>query len=96
VHNPLRVVPLAGANPRYLVDIEGAVSSLPVSLDPYVSRVRFPLVVRTGQRPTLRFQTFSLLPGASYRATAIRVFERPIDAPDAVWLEEVAGRRHTA
>src|SRR5262249_53692820 len=53
--NPLKALPVLGASPRYLVGIEGALSNVPVSLDPHVNRVRFPMLVLPGQTPTLHF-----------------------------------------
>jgi hypothetical protein len=89
VHNPLRALPIIGASPRYLVSISGAVSRLPLSLDPQMHRARFPLLIRSSQQPTLAFQTFSLLPGASWTPRVLRVFVRPLDAADQPWLTEL-------
>jgi len=86
--NPLEALPVIGASPRYLVGIEGALSNVPVSLDPHVNRVRFPMLVLPGQTPTLHFETFSLLPGASWTPKTLRVFVRPIDAGAEPWLRD--------
>jgi len=86
--NPLRALPIIGASPRYLVGIEGALSTVAVSLDPHVNRVRFPMVVMPGQTPTLHFQTFSLLPGAGWTPRTLKVFVRPIDAGADPWLRD--------
>src|SRR5205823_41111 len=40
VHNPLHVLPIVGASPRYLVRALRAVQRDPVSLNPYVTRER--------------------------------------------------------
>ena len=88
--NPLGSLPIIGASPRFLIGIEGAASRTPVSLSPFASRVRFPLVVTPGQAPTLHFQTFSLLPGASWKAHTVRLFVRPIDEGAAVWMANLA------
>lgn len=92
IHNPLHVLPIVGAEPRYLVGIEGAVSTLPVSLDPYVTRTRFPVIVRAGQRPALAFATASLLPGATWRPVSIDVYLRPLTPANQVWLADLLGR----
>lgn len=89
VHNPWRWLPIVGASPRFLIGIEGATSRMAVSLDPFVTRMRFPIIVTSGQRPVLHFQTASLLPGASWTATSLRVSERPIDAQQGPWLAEL-------
>jgi hypothetical protein len=88
-HNPLGRLPIIGATPRFLVGIQGAMSRLPVSVDPFVQRERFPVVVAPGQSPLLRFATFSLLPGASWSARSIRLYRRPIDAGTAAWFADL-------
>ncbi|HEY4216955.1 MAG TPA: hypothetical protein VGM67_07450 [Gemmatimonadaceae bacterium] len=88
-HNPLHGVPMVGASPRYLVQVAGAMSDMPISLDPWVHQTRFPLVVAPGQQPTLHFATYSLLPGASWTAHTIRVWVRPIDRGAAPWLRDL-------
>lgn len=84
--NPLHWLPIIGPSPRYLIGLEGAVSQTPVSLDPFVRHVRFPLLVSPGQRPTLHFETFSLLPGASWSARALAVSVLPVDSANQIWL----------
>jgi hypothetical protein len=64
-------------------------SRLAVSLDPFVQRERFPMVVAPGQVPTLRFVTFSLLPGASWEARTIRLYRRSIDAGSKAWFDDL-------
>jgi hypothetical protein len=85
-HNPLHWIPIIGPSPRYLIGIEGAVTRTPISLDPWVRQTRFPLLVAAGQRPTLHFETASLLPGVSWKARTLRLSVRPIDARNQVWL----------
>ncbi len=92
ISNPLHRLPLFGNSPRYLVSIGGAVSQFPVSLDPFVSTTRFPIVVLRNQRPVLYFATNSLLPGASFTPTAIRLYERHLDAKNQIWLDNVGHR----
>jgi hypothetical protein len=88
-HNPLRRLPIIGATPRFLVGIQGAMSRLAISVDPFVKRERFPIVVAPGQTPVLRFVTFSLLPGASWTPRTIRLYRRPIDAGAAPWFADL-------
>src|SRR5262249_16847459 len=54
-HNPLARLPLVGANPRFLVGIGGALPRDPVTLDPYVTKARFPLIADPRSTPTLAF-----------------------------------------
>jgi len=88
-HNPLHILPVVGATPRYLIGIQGSMSPYAFSLDPFVRRGRFPLVVAPGQMPLLRFATYSLLPGASWTPKTIRLFRRPIDAGTAAWFNDL-------
>jgi len=88
--NPFHVLPVIGASPRYLVAINGAMSRLPVSLDPFVAKSRFPLLVAPGQHPSLQFQAFSLLPGARIVPKVVRIFVRPLDSGAARWLSDVS------
>jgi hypothetical protein len=89
VRNGLRWLPIVGTTPRYLVGIEGAMSRVPISLNPFVGRMRFPVIIERGKQPSLAFQTFSLLPGASWRPQRLTVFVRRIDAETAPWFNEV-------
>jgi len=89
VHNPWRRLPVIGASPRFLIGIGGAASRFPVSLNPWTRRMRFPIVVRPGEQPVLHFQTASLLPGASWTAKTLRLWQRPIDAQQAPWLADL-------
>jgi hypothetical protein len=84
--NPLARLPLVGANPRFLVGIGGAAIRNAVTLDPYVTTTRFPLVAAPGSTPTLSFRTFSLLPGASIKIDGIRVWQVPVTGTNQEWL----------
>ena len=84
--NPLGFIPLVGSNPRFLVGVTGALPRYPVTLDPYVTTARFPLVAAPRSTPTLAFRTFSLLPGASLEVRQIRVFSVPVVGPNQQWL----------
>jgi hypothetical protein len=86
VDNPLRSLPLIGASPRYLIGVGGAYNDTPVSLAPYARRARFLLLASPEQTPSLHFQTFSLLPGASYAPSVVRVYSRPMDERNQKWV----------
>ncbi len=92
IHNPLHALPLVGASPRYLIGVVGGYNDTPVSLAPYEHRARFLVFASPGQTPTLHFQTFSLLPGASWRPTLIRLYQRPLDAQNRPWAMGMLGR----
>jgi hypothetical protein len=90
IDNPFAWLPIIGKSPRYFVAIGGAATHLPVSLDPFVQRMRFPLVMRAGQQPTLSFLTESLLPGAAFTPRALRLYVRPINARTSAWVADLA------
>lgn len=93
--NPLQWLPIIGPSPRYLVAIDGALSRMAVSLNPYSGQTRFPIVLKPGQSPTLRFQAFSLLPGVTLTPRTLRVWIVPLDAGNAPWFDELVQRlRH--
>ena len=95
--NPLGRIPLVGANPRFLVGITGALPHNPVTLDPYVTKARFPLVAAPGATPTLAFRTFSLLPGASLEVRHIKVWQVSVTPANQLWLADlVRARSRTA
>jgi hypothetical protein len=57
-----------------------------VTIDPYTTSARFPVIATRGQNPVLRFATYSLLPGASFAARRVRVATIPINQNNAGWL----------
>ena len=88
-HNRLRWLPIIGPSPRYLIGIEGALSHTPISLNPFVNRARFPVLVAVGQRPTLHFETASLLPGVSWKPRTLRLEVRHVDPRNQPWLSSL-------
>ncbi|MGH7618498.1 MAG: hypothetical protein ACREPM_14860 [Gemmatimonadaceae bacterium] len=93
VRNPLHVLPVIGATPRYLVDVQNAVQAFPVTLDPYVTVSRFPILGIRGKAPRLAWQTFSLLPGASIEVTNVKLSFVPIAGANLKWLENLYQRQ---
>lgn len=87
--NHLAWIPVLGASPRFLVGISGAASRIPVTLDPYTSTARFPIVAEPGSTPALAFRVFSLLPGAGISVHRIRVWQTPVVGPNQRWLAEM-------
>ena len=64
-----------------------------MSLDPYSERMRFPVVAVPGTAPVLAFQTFSLLPGASYSVRSVRVFVTPVNPRNVAWLSDLTDQQ---
>jgi len=87
--NPLARIPLVGSNPRFLIGITGALPHNPVTLDPYATKARFPLVAAPGATPTLAFRTFSLLPGASLDVRHLRVWQVSVSPANQRWLADL-------
>jgi hypothetical protein len=93
VKNPLHALPVIGATPRYLVTIDNAVQAFPVTLDPYVTTSRFPILAERGKPPRLTWQAFSLLPGAAIEVTSVRLFFVPVAQPNVPWLDNLFQRQ---
>jgi hypothetical protein len=84
--NMLRILPIVGTMPRYLVTASGARQTLPITLDPFVTSSRFPLVLERGKPVTLAWHVHSLLPGASISVTGVRLWEIPVTPENTPWL----------
>jgi hypothetical protein len=84
--NLLHALPIVGTMPRYLVSVAGARQSLPITLDPFVTTSRFPLVLVRGKSATLTWQVYSLLPGASIAITGVKLSEIPVSPENQTWL----------
>jgi hypothetical protein len=84
--NALHALPIIGAMPRYLVRASGALQKDPVTLDPYVTTARFPLLVGNGSPAVLSWHAFSLLPGASIAVRAVRISAVPVSPRNRSWL----------
>lgn len=87
--NPLHVLPVVGAMPRYLVETRGALQRDPVSLDPYVTQTRFPLVVTTNRSAALRWEVLGLLPDAGIEVKAVRMYSVPVTPANRPWFDAV-------
>lgn len=90
--NPLEKLPVVGATPRYLIGFFGAFGQPAISLAPYDTVKRFPILARPNTDLTLSFGTFGLLPGASWEPHALRLRVAPIDANNAPWLTSLRQR----
>jgi hypothetical protein len=95
VRNPWRVLPIVGAMPRYFVTATNAMQRYPVTLDPYTTSAHFPILVARGTNPTLVFETYSLLPGASFAVRAARAATVVVDDGNGGWLVDMARQQST-
>ena len=89
VHNPLGFLPLLGAMPRYFVSLDRTIWRFPVTLNPYTTSARFPVIAVRGRNPLLRFATHSLLPVASLEVERVQVEAVPISQSNSIWLADL-------
>jgi hypothetical protein len=90
IRNPLGVLPIIGALPRYLIEASGTVLSEPVTVDPYTTTTRFPILAKQGRHVTLHFATYTLLPGARIEVSHVRASTIPITPANIPWLYNLA------
>ena len=93
VHNALHALPIIGGIPRYLVRASNALQKDPVALNPYVTRSRFPLLVKNGSPAVLNWHAFSLLPGASIAVQSVRISAVPVTPRNQAWLDALIGQQ---
>jgi hypothetical protein len=91
--NALHALPIIGALPRYLIKASGAVQREPVTIDPYTTTTRFPLIARRGEATVLSWTTKSLLPGAAFEITAVRVFGVQTSPKNGPWLTNLVNQQ---
>ena len=72
--NAMQSLPIVGAIPRYLLRATDVLQRYPVTIDPYTTTTRFPLLAIRGKAPVLSWSTASLLPGARLEVSAVRLF----------------------
>ena len=72
--------------PRGGLAAEQSVARFPVTIDPYTTSARFPVIAMRGQNPVLRFATYSLLPGASFDVRRVQVARVPINDNNVGWF----------
>lgn len=88
VKNPWKAIPMIGAVPRYLVNIGGAANHIAVSLAPYETEKRFPVV--TSGPTTIRLVAYvaSILPGASLAIDSIHVDRLRLSPVNERWARD--------
>jgi hypothetical protein len=93
VRNPLRAVPVIGASPRYLVTIDNAAQAFPITLDPYVTTSRVPVLAYRGKSARLSWAAASLLPGVGIEVRSVRLSFVPVAEANVAWLESLYQRQ---
>jgi hypothetical protein len=87
IHNPLGKLPVVGATPRYLVSARNAVQRNPISLDPWVTTGRYPLLVPSNTSIALQWGVYGLLPGASVNIKRVRLLQIGVRPDQVSWVE---------
>jgi hypothetical protein len=64
-----------------------------VTINPYVTKSRFPLIAIGGQRPVLHWSVFGLLPGASLVVKSISVSVVPLSAANRAWFDALVAEQ---
>jgi hypothetical protein len=89
VTNPWKKVPVLGTLPRYLVTVGGASNHIPVSLAPYETEKRFPVIeVGAHKRFTLLGQVFSIVPGVRLAIDSVHVETLQLSPANQRWARD--------
>jgi hypothetical protein len=89
VTNPWKKVPVLGTLPRYIVRVGGATNHIPISLAPYETEKRFP-VIAVGARKTFTMlgQVFSIVPGAQLAFDSVHVESLHLSPANRRWARD--------
>jgi hypothetical protein len=90
--NAMHSLPIIGAIPRYLVRASDVLQKYPVTIDPYTTTTRFPLLAIRGKAPVLSWSTASLLPGARLEVSAVRLFVVQTSPVNEPWIRALVTR----
>jgi hypothetical protein len=90
--NAMHSLPIIGAIPRYLVRASDVLQRIPVTIDPYTTTTRFPLLAIRGKAPVLSWSTASLLPGAALEVSAVRLFVVQTSPANEPWIKALVAQ----
>jgi hypothetical protein len=90
--NPMHALPIIGAIPRYFVRASEVLQRYPVTIDPYTTTTRFPLLAIRGKAPVLSWSTASLLPGAQLEVSAVRLFVVQTSPANEPWIKALVAQ----
>lgn len=89
VDNPWKRVPVLSTLPRYIVHIGGASNHNPVSLAPYETEKRFPVIaVGPNKNVTLLGKVYSIVPGAKLSFDSIHVERLNLNPANYRWARD--------
>ncbi|HTR79454.1 MAG TPA: hypothetical protein VMH39_15155, partial [Gemmatimonadaceae bacterium] len=95
VTNPYAGLPFFSGLPRYIIEIAGAANRNALSLAPYETERRFPVLAVGATTVRLTFLTKSLLPGARFVVDSVRVTRLQVARDNAAWVRDFVGARFT-
>ena len=89
VDNAWKKVPVLGTLPRYLVHVGGASNHIPISLAPYETEKRFP-VIAVGARKDIRLRglVYSIVPGQKLTFDSIYVERLRLSPANVRWARD--------
>jgi len=90
--NAMHSLPIIGAIPRYLVRASDVLQRIPVTIDPYTTTTRFPLLAIRGKAPVLSWSTASLLPGAELEVSAVRLYVVQTSPANEPWIKALVAQ----
>jgi len=90
--NAMHSLPIIGAIPRYLVRASDVLQRIPVTIDPYTTTTRFPLLAIRGKAPVLSWSTASLLPGAELEVSEVRLFVVQTSPANEPWIKALVAQ----
>jgi hypothetical protein len=89
VSNPWKKVPVLGTLPRYIVIVGGASNRVPVSLAPYETEKRFPVIaVGANKIVTLRGEVFSIVGGPTLAFDSMHVERIALSPANYRWARD--------
>lgn len=92
VNNPWKSIPVVGTLPRYVVHVGGATNHIPVSLAPYATEKRFPVLAVGATSFTLVGEVISIVDGARLVFDSIRVDRLQLSPANYRWARDfIAG-----
>lgn len=88
VDNPWKRVPVLGTLPRYLVHVGGASNHMPISLAPYETEKKFPIIAVGLKQMTMVGEVLSIVGGAKLTLDSIRVEALSLSPANARWARD--------
>lgn len=88
VKNPWKKFPVLGTLPRYILYLSGVSNHVPVSLAPYATEKRFPVLTVGPTTIKMLGETESIMPGASFVIDSLHVERLRLNPGNNRWAQE--------